>query len=190
LSNLLEKLEDKLTPLAQVSGSSDSPFDGLFDSIDDEITGVLTEHARGREEFLIQLTRARTPTDRQRLLTLAPARGTATKLYTLAKANPKSKKAYQALMICLSLADEFFPASAARSMVKDVTNMLLRDHIGEESLGLAAMFLLEVDSREARSFLDQVSQRSPHEKVQGLTCFALAMSMITTDQKLSANEIR
>jgi S1-C subfamily serine protease/peroxiredoxin len=181
LSNLLEKLEDKLTPLAQVSGSSDSPFDGLFDSTDAEITAVLTEHSRGQEEFLVRLTQARTLNDRQRLLTLAPARRTATQLFALAKANPKSKKAYQALMMCLTLADEFFPASAARSMVKDVTDTLLRDHISEETLGLTAMFLLEVDSPEARSFLDQVSRQSPHKKVQGMTCFALAMSMINNE---------
>lgn len=131
----------------------------------------------------LRVTQARTITDRQRLLLVAPARRAASKLFALAKANAKSKKAYQALMMCLSMADEFFPASAARSMVRDVTSVLLRDHISEESLGLTAMFLLEVDSPEARVFLDQVSQRIPHKKVQGLTCFALAMSMISNEPR-------
>ncbi|WP_237729322.1 trypsin-like peptidase domain-containing protein [Schlesneria paludicola] len=190
LSDLKVKVTEAAIPLAEVNRqSSGHDPKRVLGTLAPGVKTVLDEYQRSREEFHALLSLCKTNEEREKLTTMKnPARQFAPRLVKIATDSPKSTEAYQALIYAVTLLRQYHPESTATSQLQQVTTQLVRDHIDETSLGIAALILSESRLPCVQRFLKDLLQSSPHRDAQGIACFVLGRLLGSSENAVARKD--
>lgn len=139
-------------------------------SVEERYQALLKEYQEAQTTFQQNIAKAKTDAERQKAFESYPRpERYFDKFLQLAEENPKSKVAFDALMWIVSNGRGSRDKASSKAF-----EILCRDHIDNERLGLVAQSLMYSMNPESERFLRAVLEKSPHRDVKGIACLTLA----------------